>query len=85
VLGSSPARRLTSAPDYVINAGGIISVAREYNGGVTEAQVTSEISGIPGRLIEVFERARREGRATNAVADDMARERIGRGEARLVA
>jgi leucine dehydrogenase len=73
------------APDYVINAGGIISVAREYNGGATEAQVTSEIHGIPGRLMEIFERARRDGRATHAVADQMARERIGRGAARLVA
>jgi hypothetical protein len=35
--------------------------------------------------MEIFERARREGRATNAVADQMAQERIGRGEARLVA
>lgn len=73
------------APDYVVNAGGIISVAREYNGGATEAQVTSEIHGIPGRLTEIFERARRESRPTNAVADQMARERIGRGQARLVA
>ncbi len=73
------------APDYVINAGGIISVAREYNGGATETQVTSEIHAIPGRLMEIFERARRESRATNAVADQMARERIGRADARLVA
>jgi leucine dehydrogenase len=73
------------APDYVVNAGGIISVAREYNGGATEAEVTSEIHGIPGRLMEIFERARRDGRATNAVADQMARERVGRGETRLVA
>jgi leucine dehydrogenase len=73
------------APDYVVNAGGIISVAREYNGGATEAEVTSEIQGIPGRLMEIFERARRDGRATNAVADQMARERVGRGETRLVA
>ena len=73
------------APDYVINAGGIISVAREYAGGATEAQVVSEIQGIPARLTEIFERSRREGRATNGVADQMARERIGRGEARLVA
>jgi leucine dehydrogenase len=73
------------APDYVINAGGIISVAREYRGGATEAQVTTEIQGIPARLTEIFERSRREGRPTNAVADQMARERIGRGEARLVA
>jgi leucine dehydrogenase len=73
------------APDYVINAGGIISVAREYSGGATETQVTSEIHAIPGRLMEIFERARRESRATNAVADQMARERIGRAETRLVA
>jgi leucine dehydrogenase len=73
------------APDYVINAGGIISVAKEYAGGATEAQVTSEIHEIPGRLTEIFERARREGRTTNAVADQMARERIGSAAARLVA
>jgi leucine dehydrogenase len=72
------------APDYVINAGGIISVAREYNGG-TEAQVTAEIHGIPGRLTEIFDRARREGRATNAVADEMAQERISRTPRKMVA
>ena len=74
------------APDYVINAGGIISVAREYYGG-TEAQVIEDIQGIPARLTEIFERARREGRAPNEVADRMARERLGlHGEThRLVA
>jgi len=76
---------LLYAPDYVINAGGIISVAREYNGGATEAQVVSEIHGIPARLTEIFERARREGRPTHAVADQLARDRIRSGEARLVA
>ena len=73
------------APDYVINAGGIISVAREYVGGATEAQVTAEIQVIPERLTDIFERARREKRPTNVIADQMARERIGRGERRLVA
>jgi leucine dehydrogenase len=74
------------APDYVINAGGIISVAREYYGG-TEAQVVEDIRGIPARLTEIFERARRESRTTNAVADQIARERLGRGgeSQRLVA
>ena len=62
------------APDYVINAGGIISVSRELHGGATEEQVIADIQGIPGRLTEVFERARRENRPTNAVADQMARE-----------
>jgi leucine dehydrogenase len=66
------------APDYVINAGGIISVSREYHGGASEAQVIADIQAIPARLTEIFERARRENRATNAVADQMARERLGR-------
>ena len=73
------------APDYVINAGGIISVAREYLGGATEAQVTSEIHGIPARLTEIFERAVALRQPTSFVADAMARERIGRGQRRLVA
>ena len=73
------------APDYVINAGGIISVAREYAGGATEAQVISDIQGIPARLTEIFERARRENRTTNAVADEMARARLAGTRARLVA
>ena len=66
------------APDYVINAGGIISVSHEYHGGGTEAQVIADIHAIPVRLTEIFERARRENRTTNAVADEMARERLGR-------
>ena len=73
------------APDYVINAGGIISVAHEFQGNATEAQVTREIHAIPMRLTEIFERAQRENRPTNAVADQMARERIRYGVRRLVA
>jgi leucine dehydrogenase len=72
------------APDYVINAGGIISVSREYQGG-SEAQVLADIERIPLRLTEIFERARRENRTTNAVADDMARERLGHRAQQLVA
>jgi len=73
------------APDYVINAGGIISVAREYQGGATEAQVIADIQGIPLRLTEIFERARREHRTTNSIADQMARERLAGQPHKLVA
>jgi leucine dehydrogenase len=73
------------APDYVINAGGIISVSREYHGGATEAQVIADIQAIPARLTEIFERARRENRPTNQVADEMARERLGKPARALVA
>ena len=70
------------APDYVINAGGIISVAREHFGGSSEAQVTADIEQIPVRLVDIFERARREDRPTNLVADQLARERIERARQR---
>ncbi|HEY2036733.1 MAG TPA: Glu/Leu/Phe/Val dehydrogenase dimerization domain-containing protein, partial [Steroidobacteraceae bacterium] len=73
------------APDYVINAGGIISVAHEYRGDATAAQVKAEIERIPVRLTEIFERARREGRPTSAVADQMARERLATATRRMVA
>ena len=73
------------APDYVINAGGIISVSREYHGGATEEQVIADIQGIPARLTEVFERARRENRTTNSVADQMAREILSGRRRKLVA
>jgi leucine dehydrogenase len=64
------------APDYIINAGGIISVAHEYRGGATAAEVRAEIEKIPARLTEIFERAQREGRPPGAVADQMAMDRL---------
>ncbi len=64
------------APDYVINAGGIISVAHERSGNSSEAQVNADIARIPVRLTEIFERARREDRPTSLVADQLARQRI---------
>ncbi len=73
------------APDYVINAGGIISVSREYHGGASEVQVIADIQAIPARLTEIFERARRESRTTSAVADQMARERLAARSRALVA
>ncbi|TLZ44207.1 MAG: Glu/Leu/Phe/Val dehydrogenase [Gammaproteobacteria bacterium] len=73
------------APDYVINAGGMISASREYQGGATEAQVLDDIGQIPLRLTEIFERARHENRTTNSVADQMARERLGRRREKMVA
>ena len=73
------------APDYVINAGGIINVSHEYRGDATEAQVRAEIEKIPVRLTEIFERARREDRPTSEVADEMARERLSVCTQRMVA
>lgn len=73
------------APDYVINAGGIISVSHEYYGDSTETRIDADIQGIPDRLDEIFERARRESLPTNTIADKMARDRIRNASRRLVA
>ena len=78
-----PTAGILYAPDYVINAGGIISVAREYRGGATEEQVIAEIHAIPVRLTEIFERARR--RADARAARLEAWENVGYSPSRPVA
>lgn len=70
--------RILYAPDYVINAGGIISVGREYLGGASTASIEQEIRKIPQRLTQIFERSASAQRPTSDVADEMARERLGR-------
>jgi leucine dehydrogenase len=69
-------RGILFAPDYVINAGGIINVAAEYLGNRSEAEVDADIERIGDRLHDIFARAQREGRPTNEVADAMAEARI---------
>jgi len=62
------------APDYVINAGGIISVGREYLGGATAESIAAEIHRIPVRLTEIFARSSAANRPTSELADEMARQ-----------
>ena len=71
-------RGILYAPDYVINAGGIINVVAEYLGQGDAASVAASIARIEGRLAEIFAEADASGRATDAVADAMARKLIGR-------
>jgi len=61
------------APDYVINAGGIISVAREYLGVSSENEVMTEVNRIPERLQSIFKQSRLTNRPTNQIADEWAR------------
>ena len=72
-------RGILYAPDYVINAGGIINVALEYLGKGDEAQVCSRIEQIPGRLETIWDESDSTGRNAADVADAMARKLIGRG------
>jgi leucine dehydrogenase len=66
-------RRVLYAPDYLVNAGGIINVAGEYLGW-SAAEVETRVAAIPARLAEVLERAGRTGRPPSEIADELARE-----------
>jgi len=67
------------APDYVINAGGIISVSREYFGQGSEEEVRADVSRIPGRLQSIFDEAAAREIPTNIVADELARRIVADG------
>lgn len=64
------------APDYVINGGGIINVACEYDGDIGDEGVTQLVAEIGPRLTGIFEDAARKGEPTNVIADAQARQII---------
>ncbi|WP_445363771.1 Glu/Leu/Phe/Val dehydrogenase dimerization domain-containing protein [Microbulbifer sp. ANSA003] len=65
------------APDYVINAGGIIDVYYQQKGDYDAAEVRAHIEEIGNTMKEVFERADETGQTTAHVADRVAEERFG--------
>jgi leucine dehydrogenase len=73
------ARGILYAPDYVINAGGIINVCTEYLADGDAALVRQRIERIPMRLEEIWSESKSSGRDPAAVADAMAQRLIGRG------
>ena len=69
-------RDVLYAPDYVINAGGIISVAHEYYGDASEDDVRADVGRIKDRLADLFRQAAETGRPTNELADELARKLV---------
>ena len=67
------------APDYVINAGGVIHLAGYERFGWDEAAVAARLAGIGQTLTDVFESADREGITTAEAADRLAQERLATG------
>jgi leucine dehydrogenase len=63
------------APDYVINAGGLIAAVQDLLGGSFE-KALHETEKIYGRLLKIFELSRREGLAPHRIADRIAEERL---------
>lgn len=77
-------RGILYAPDYVINAGGIINVSLEYLGRergehFSVAEVHRRIAEIPERLRAIWEESSAVNLSADVVADRMARRLIGRG------
>ena len=63
------------APDYLVNAGGLISVARPST-GLSDAEARAKLERIPETLLHVFELAGNEGIAPGAAADRLAQARL---------
>lgn len=76
-------RGILYAPDYVLNAGGIIAVTLEFlarrdGKPCSVAEVERKVAEIPGRLQAIWQQSDQSGRAPDQVADAMAQSLIGR-------
>ena len=68
-------RGILYAPDFLINAGGLIYVAAAYDHANIEL-ATQHVESIYDSSMELFLRAERENIATNEVAEKIALERL---------
>ena len=72
-------RGILYAPDYAINAGGLINVAQEYAG--YDAEVSRERTmKIYDTILEIAERAEKAMAPTYRIADTMVEERLAAAE-----
>ncbi|MBU2953860.1 Glu/Leu/Phe/Val family dehydrogenase [Marinobacter sp. F3R08] len=68
-------RGILYAPDFAINAGGIIDVFYERTGATPE-KVRDHVDTIGDTLTEIFNRSERSGRPTGEIANELAEERF---------
>ncbi|TQV84717.1 Glu/Leu/Phe/Val dehydrogenase [Exilibacterium tricleocarpae] len=68
-------KEILYAPDYVINAGGIMDAYYQRHGGSAE-QLKAHVETIEQTLLEIFQRSERDQLPTSVVADRMAEERF---------
>jgi leucine dehydrogenase len=74
------ARGILYGPDYVVNAGGLLSVLFE-TGELDERGVTARVRGIADTLGDVWTRAEKEGAPPHLIADRIVEERLGAARA----
>jgi len=68
-------RGILYAPDFLINAGGLIHVAVIYDHGDIKKSM-EQINNIYNTAYDIFERSQRENVATNEIAEKIARDRL---------
>ncbi|MCI0527110.1 MAG: leucine dehydrogenase, partial [Nitrospira sp.] len=68
-------RDILYAPDYVINAGGLINIACEF-GGYSPDRALARVRGIADTLRKVFTLSKREGIPPYQASDRMAQDRL---------
>lgn len=82
-------RGILYAPDTIINAGGLISLAQPLLTQAERLPLTEQLSAIGSRMGDVIDRAFKECRSTALVAESMAKDALSTpavdGEARLLA
>ena len=73
-------RNILYAPDYIINAGGLIFAAMQYaqqgDRSLLELKIKQKIEGIYDTLIEIFKQAQSENKNINEVANALAVSRL---------
>ncbi|KAA5801710.1 Glu/Leu/Phe/Val dehydrogenase [Alkalicaulis satelles] len=69
-------RGILYAPDYVINAGGIINVMGELDARFDAKWVSGKLETLKSTLGEIIDTAASQSRPANQIADELARERL---------
>jgi leucine dehydrogenase len=72
-------RGILYAPDYVVNAGGVIHLVGFELLGEDRERVDERLRGIAETLTEVFEKADADGLSAAAAADAIVEQRLTRG------
>lgn len=67
-------RHILYAPDYIINAGGVINAAAEFAvGGYNPKTALSQVNQIYERLLTIFDASEQQHKPTNYIADEIAK------------
>lgn len=71
-------RGILYAPDYVINAGGIINASGDIVGDYNYDETLKRVIDIHDTLLKIFTESQRMDRPTHEIADDLAQQRLQR-------